>query len=233
LINKRENWRAAGKALMQPIAFVSWLFLLLTILGLMYTVTTEDHVDLFSDRYYAGLLSQVLIVLFVVIDTLVLPHVKVNSKVLRNGSAVLFAIWLAVYPGWSLVKYVSRSMEFGEASGYNVYNNTAFHEHPLVKLMQKIAAEDPSAALYSNYTDGVWFFTRRDSPVMPRSFTMDIDEIAQKYPGWPGDKPGYIFWFLPNSTYRSAVPPKLLAQIADLELIYKFENGEVYRVKAN
>jgi hypothetical protein len=123
-------------------------------------------------------------------------------------------------------------MEKGEASGYNVYNNRAFHENPIIKAMQKIALEEPSATIYSNYTDGVWFFTRRESPVMPRSFTMDLDEIQQNYPGWPGDKPGYIIWILPNSIYRHAVPPKLLAEIADLELILKMEEGEIYKVKA-
>ena len=124
----------------------------------------------------------------------------------------------------------SASMQNGEASGYNVYNNRAFHENPIVKEMQRIAQENPDATLYSNYTDGVWFFTRRESPVMPRSFTMDLNEIKQNYAGWPQDKPGYIIWILPNSIYRNVIPPKLLAEIADLELIVKIEEGEVYRV---
>ena len=149
---------------------------------------------------------------------------------LQKLGAAVFFLWLAIYPGWSLVKYVSASMQNGEASGYNVYNNRAFHENPIVKEMQRIAQENPDATLYSNYTDGVWFFTRRESPIMPRSFTMDLNEIKQNYAGWPQDKPGYIIWILPNSIYRNVIPPKLLAEIADLELIVKIEEGEVYRV---
>ena len=61
---------------------------------------------------------------------------------------------------------------------------------------------------------------------------MDLNEISQAYAGWPGDESGYIFWLLPNSIYRSAVPPKLLAEVANLELIYKMEEGEVYKVSA-
>ena len=232
LINKKENWQTSARAMMQPVPFVSWVFFAWTILGLMYSVTTEDHVDLFSDRYYVGLLSQVLIVLFVILDTLVFPHIRYRSRVVQYAAAAVFAIWLAVYPGWSLVKYISQSMEMGEASGYNVYNNYEFHNHPLVSLMHVIAEEDPSATFYSNYTDGVWFFARRESPVTPRSFTMELSEIEQTYAGWPDGRPGYLFWFLPNSIYRSAVPPNLLAQIADLELLYTFEQGEVYRVRA-
>lgn len=231
-INKREDWKRFASAVLQPIPMTSLVFSVLTILGLMVSVTTEDHVDLFSDRYYVGLLSQVLILLFVVLDTLVFPHVRFNTKFVQYGIAAGFLVWLAAYPGWSLVKYISESLIWGEASGYNVYNTYRFHNHPLVGLMQKIAAEEPSATLYSNYTDSVWFFTRHNSPVTPRSFTMDIYEIAQTYAGWPGDGPGYLFWFLPNSIYRHAVPPEILAQIADLELLYKLEEGEVYKVKA-
>ena len=230
LINKWENWKTWARTMMQPIPFVAWLFFVWTILGLMYSVTTEDHVDLFSDRYYVGLLSPVLVMFFVTLDTLVAPHIKLNARTAQRAAIAVFFIWLVVYPGWSMVKYVSESIENGEASGYNVYNNRAFHENPIVKAMQEIALENPSATLYSNYTDGVWFFTRRESPVMPRSFTMDLDEIQKNYAGWPHDKPGYIIWILPNSIYRNAVPPKLLKEIADLELIVKIEEGEIYRV---
>jgi hypothetical protein len=230
LLDKKENWKNFTRTMMQPIPLVSWVFFALTIVGLMYTVTTEDHVDLFSDRYYVGLLSLVLVMLFVVLDTLVAPHVKWNQPIFQRLGIAVFFVWLAAYPGWSMVKYVSASIEKGEASGYNVYNNRAFRENPIIKAMQQIALEEPSATLYSNYTDGVWFFTRRESPVMPRSFTMDLNEIEQNYAGWPQDKPGYIFWILPNSIYRSAVPPKLLAEIANLELIVKIEEGEIYRV---
>ncbi len=232
LINKKENWMNFVKAMMQPVPLVSWIFFILTILGLMYSVTTEDHVDLFSDRYYVGLLSLVLVMLFIVLETLVIPNLKMNLQNVERSLTAIFFIWLAVYPGWSLVKYVSTSMEKGEASGYNVYNNRAFHENRIIKAMQQIALDESSATLYSNYTDGVWFFTRRESPVMPRSFTMDLNEIQQNYAGWPGDEPGYIIWILPNSIYRHAVPPKLLAEIADLELILKIEEGEIYRVQA-
>lgn len=232
LINKKVNWNNFARTMMQPLPLVSWAFFVLTILGLMYSVTTEDHVDLFSDRYYVGLLSPVLVMLFVVLDTLVLPHLKWNQRAFHKLGVAVFLIWLTIYPGWSMVKYVSASIESGEASSYNVYNNRAFHNNPIIKAMQKIALDEPTATLYSNYTDGVWFFTRRESPVMPRSFTMELNEIQQNYAGWPYDKPGYIIWILPNSIYRSAVPPKLLAEIADLELILKIEEGEIYRVKA-
>jgi len=232
LLNKWEAWKLWARTMMEPLPLVSWAFIVWTILGLMYSVTTEDHVDLFSDRYYVGLLAIVLVVLFISFDLLILPRLKFNQSLIQKAIIAIFLVWLVVYPGWSMAKYVSASIEDGEASSYNVYNTRYFHENPIIKLMQQLADENPSATLYSNYTDGVWFFTRRESPVSPRSFTMDLDEIQQNYAGWPQDKPGYLIWILPNSIYRHAVPPKLLAEIADLELVYKLEEGEIYRVKA-
>jgi len=232
LINKKGNWVDFGRAAMQPYPLVSWVFFLLTILGLMVSVTTEDHVDLFSDRYYVGLLSLALVLMFLVWDRLILPHVRFDAVVINKVFIAVVGLWFAVYPCWSLVKYVSASMQTGEASSYNVYNNDAFQMNPIIELMQKVADENPDAVLYSNYTDSVWFFTRRESPVMPRSFTMDLNEITHNYAGWPHEKPGYIIWILPNSIYRHAVPPELLAEIAHLELVYKLEEGEIYKVSA-
>lgn len=232
LINKKENWATFGKALCQPYPFVSLLFIVLTILGLMYTVTTADHTDLFSDRYYVGLLSIVLVILFLVLDTLVLPHIRFGGIVVSKALVAVFFMWLVAYPGWSMMKYISLSREVGEASGYNVYNNRLFHNNPVIKQMQKIARQDPSAALYSNYSDGVWFFTRHDAPLMPRSTTMNINEISEAYAGWPGDKPGYIIWIIPNSIYNNVIPPGMLAKIADLELVYEDKRGVIYRVSA-
>ena len=60
---------------------------------------------------------------------------------------------------------------------------------------------------------------------------MDLTEIKKNYTGWPGDKPGYILWFLPNE-FKHVVPPELLAEIADVELVFASERGMIYSVEA-
>ena len=67
---------------------------------------------------------------------------------------------------------------------------------------------------------------------MPRSsLEMDPATIRQEFAGWPGDKPGYILWFLPNE-FKHVVPPDLLAEIADVQLIFQSDRGIVYSVNA-
>ena len=68
---------------------------------------------------------------------------------------------------------------------------------------------------------------------MPRTSITEMNAtvIREKFSGWPGDKPGYILWFLPNE-YKHVVPPDLLSEIADVELIFASDQGMVYSVKA-
>ena len=123
-------------------------------------------------------------------------------------------------------------MANGEASNYNYYNNRAFNENPAIPVIQELVEENPDAYFYSNYADGMWFYTRRNAPLMPRSSVdMNLAVIRENYAGWPGDKPGYILWFLPNE-FKHVVPPEMLAEIADVELIFASERGMVYSVGA-
>jgi hypothetical protein len=67
---------------------------------------------------------------------------------------------------------------------------------------------------------------------MPRSgVDMAPAEIRERFSGWPGDKPGYILWFLPNE-FKHVVPPELLAEVANVELIFASEQGMIYSVRA-
>ncbi|MBI3738401.1 MAG: hypothetical protein HY258_05080 [Chloroflexi bacterium] len=228
LINRKSDWQAWGQALMKPPVFTPTFFFVMTLLGLMFTVVTGDHLDPTSDRYYVGLLAPVIILFFVTLDILILPHVRVSPRLRGTGFLILFLVWFFAYPGWSAAKYLSDALERGEPSNYNYYNNLAFHENPLIPQMEQTARDDPSAALYSNYSDGVWFFTRRSSPSIPRIYTSDPAEIAQKLAGWP-PQDGYIFWFLPNE-YKSIASPEMIAQVANVELIFDSKQGQVYRV---
>ena len=60
---------------------------------------------------------------------------------------------------------------------------------------------------------------------------MNLDEIRKTYSGWPGDKPGYILWFLPNE-FKHVVPPELLAEFADVKPVFTSDQGLIYSVQA-
>ena len=232
LIARRQDWANWWRTLWQPNVFPVVFFLPLSLVGIALTIVTGDHLDPYSDRYYVGFLASVIVLLFITLDTLVLSRLRVDLSKSRVAFAALFGIWLLVYPTFSMYKYISASMKDGEASNYNYYNNRTFNENPAIPVVKKLAAEHPDAYFYSNYADGIWFLTRRSAPLMPRSnIDMDPAEIRQEFSGWPGDKPGYILWFLPNE-FKYVVPPDLLAEIADVQLIFQSERGIVFSVNA-
>jgi hypothetical protein len=207
-------------------------FLPLSLVGMAFFVVTGDHLDPYSDRYYVGFLASVAVLLSLTLDLLVLPRLGRRAPGGRAALAAFFALWLLVYPGFSLYKYLRASLANGEASNYNYYNNRAFRENPAIPEMRALLAAHPGATLYSNYADGAWFYTRRPSPLMPRaSLDMDPELIRERYSGWPGDRPGYILWFLPNE-FKHVVPPETLGEIADLELVFSSDQGRIYAVQA-
>jgi hypothetical protein len=232
LIARRRAWAEWWRTLWQPNVFPVVFFFPLSLVGIAMIIVTRDHLDPYSDRYYVGFLASVIVILFITLDTLVLPRLRWDLNKSRAVLAGLFGVWLLVYPGYSMVKYISASMANGEASNYNYYNNRAFNENPAVSMIQQLAAEHPRAHFYSNYADGIWFLTRRSAPLMPRSgVDMAPADIRERFSGWPGDKPGYILWFLPNE-FKHVVPPELLAEIANVELIFASEQGLIYSVRA-
>ncbi len=144
-------------------------------------IVTRDHLDPYSDRYYVGFLASVIVFLFITLDTLVLPRLRIDLGKSRAALAVLFGIWFLAYPAFSMYKYISASMANGEASNYNYYNNRAFNENPAIPVIQELVEENPDAYFYSNYADGMWFYTRRTAPLMPRSSVeMDLTVIRER-----------------------------------------------------
>jgi len=232
LIARKQDWAGWWRTLWKPDVFPLVFFLPLSLVGIAFVVVTGDHQDPYSDRYYVGFLASLITLLFITLDKLVLPRLRIDPGRSRAAVAVLFGIWFLIYPTFSLYKYLSASMANGEASNYNYYNNRSFRENPAIPVIQELVAEHPDVYFYSNYADGMWFYTRRSAPLMPRSSVeMDMDEIRSQYAGWPGDKPGYILWFLPNE-FKHVVPPELLAEIADVKLLFESESGLVYSVQA-
>jgi len=108
-----------------------------------------------------------------------------------------------------------------------MFNNRNYHEMTVITEMQRIREEQPEEIFYSNYSDAVWFYTRK--PVSPLPIVNDNPLVT--YAGWPFENPGYIIWFEPNE-YKHYLPPEKIGEFADVNLIYEGTGGKIYYVQA-
>jgi hypothetical protein len=174
----------------------------------------------------------VLIFLLLTWEYLVASHLS-PARSLYIAVLVLATLWFA-YPVYDLQEYLRLSLKNGEPSNYNIYNSSHFTEMNVVKVGRRLMQQYPEAAFYSNYVNLLWFqYKRPIHMLLPVNNDLPLEEriadLRAKAPGWPGAEPGYLIWFTPNE-YKYLAAPGDLAAIADLELIYKDEDGEIYRV---
>jgi len=228
LINRRsrENVRTWIQALALPSTYPAMVYALVYFAAMALTIVTNDHRDLFSDRYYVILLVPTAIFILVTFDTLILPHLRFFPRQVGFVLVFILALW-SVYPVYSIREYLTSAIEQGEPSGFNMFNNRLYHEMDLVAEMQRLRAGQPDTIIYSNYVDAVWFYTRKPVFILPLT---DVPDPAGAYRGWPYDKPGYIVWFEPNE-YKHYLPPEKIAKFANVELIYQGDGGKIYYVQ--
>lgn len=229
LVNRKnkEGARAWIHSFTHPSVYPTMIYAIVYFLAVALTIVTDDHRDLFSDRYYVILLVPTAIFLLFTFEHLVAPHLQLPSQQVAAALVLIFALW-TIYPVYSFREYLIKSRVQGEASGANMFNGRTYHEMGVVAEMQSLSAEQPHQTFYSNYVDAVWFFTRRPVALLP--FVTDGDP-AQAYAGWPYDRPGYIIWFEPNE-YKHYLAPKEIEKFANLELIYQGTGGKIYYVEA-
>ncbi|HEX6033283.1 MAG TPA: hypothetical protein VFY83_02570 [Anaerolineales bacterium] len=226
------NWKRAEygrswvRSLAAPSVYPTMIYALVYFVALALTVVTQDHRDLFSDRYYVILLVPAAILILLTFDRLILPHLKVSTRKLQAALILLFVIWSA-YPVYSANEYLMEAIQQGEPSGANMFNNRFYREMPVVTQMLQISAQQPQERLYSNYVDAVWFYTRKPVSLLP----FVHDDAPTVYAGWPHDRPGYIIWFEPNE-YKHYLAPQKIAEFADIELVYEGKGGQIYYVQS-
>ena len=228
-INRRgtERFRDWTKAFIAPSTYPTMVYAMVYFAAVALTAVTNDHRDLYSDRYYVILLVPTMILILLTFDVLILPHLRFSARQIQYALVFLFALWSA-YPLYSLREYLANAIERGEPSGNNMFNTRAYHEMEIVAEMLRLSKSQPETTLYSNYVDAVWFYTRRPVTILPFA---DVPNPSESYAGWPPDGPGYLVWFEPNE-YKHYLPPKEIAKFADLQLVYEGNDGKIYFVRA-
>ena len=224
--NHKEYVRAWVQSFVVPSVYPIMVYAAVYYIALALTVITNDHRDLFSDRYYVILLVPTAILMFLTFDKLVLSHLNFSLRRIQTALILIFALW-AIYPIYSTGEYLSEASLQGEPSGANMFNNRRYQEMPMITELQRLRAEQPQETFYSNYVDAVWFYTRRPVSLLP----FVNDDPVTSYAGWPYDKPGYIIWFEPNE-YKHYLAPLKIAEFADVTLVYEDKDGKIYHVQA-
>jgi hypothetical protein len=224
--NRADYGRAWLQSLASPSVYPVMIYGAVYFIALALTVITQDHRDLFSDRYYVILLVPAAILIFLTFDRLVLPHLSISTKRVRTALILIFVFW-SIYPMYSTGEYLVEAIQQGEPSGANMFNNRVYREMPVVAQMLEISAEQPQEIFYSNYVDAVWFYTRKPVSLLP----FVNDDAPNVYAGWPHDRPGYIIWFEPNE-YKHYLAPQEIAKFADVKLVYEGKGGQIYYVQA-
>jgi hypothetical protein len=225
-LRTKANGRLWIQSFTAPPVYPTMVYAIVYFVALALTIVTADHRDLFSDRYYVILLVPTAIFILLTFDKLVLPHLNLSQTQVEIGLVLIFALW-SIYPFYSFREYLLEAREQGEPSGANMFNNQTYHEMTVVTEMQKLREEQPDKTFYTNYSDAVWFYTRKS--VTPSPIVTDNPIVA--YAGWPFDKPGYLIWFEPNE-YKHYLPPDKIGEFADVELIYQGTGGKIYYVQA-
>lgn len=231
-LKHKENWSAWGKSLSGRYVWPGLAFAVVYYFLLAYTVNTIDHRDLTSDRYYVILFPILLILLLLTVEHLILPRLP-QKRLFQLSAAALALLWL-IYPIYDLQGYLRLSLVNGEPSNYNIYNSSAFMNMKVTQVGRELAQANPDAAIYSNYVNLLWFqYKRPIHTLLPVDNELPqeqrIANLQAAYPGWPGAETGYIIWYTPNE-YKYLASPADLSLIANLKLIYKDDNGEIYKV---
>ena len=232
VINRRKDWINWLQTISDPYVWPALLFSIVYFFLLAFTVVTADHLDLTSDRYYVMILPAVIALIFLSVDVLVLSHLRSGSLVQRYAMPVVLLIWF-IYPAYSIQAYLREALLRGEPTNYNIANSAAFRQMGVVKAALPILEKDPSAPVYSNYVNIVWFLFRHPVRTLPyEDATLSRDQrvvaLAHNYPNWPPER-GYIIWFTPNQYHHIAAPDEL-ATIAHLKPLYSDKSGEIFLV---
>ena len=233
IFNKKENWRVWFNEFQNPFIFSAIFFGAIYLSALIFTVSTYDHISLLSTRYYPILIQPILLLIFISIKTLILPHLK--TRIWLFASIGFLLVW-SLYPLRSIYKFVqeTRKAEFswGKYQELN-WNSTLYHETEIFSQLDQRLATNPDLMIYSNYTDVVWLFNRARVNMLPTTPPDVPDEVLiAKNQNFFAKKESYIAWFTPNA-YEHIVPIEILAQILPLELVYQDDAGQLYRIRAD
>lgn len=126
-----------------------------------------------------------------------------------------------------------ESHAVGAAGGENIFNTRAWHQNEALNYWLSHPPQG-KYSLFSNYPDGVAFYTQHDCYPAPRKFSgpygkeeFPVSQYTSEL--FSSGQPVYILWIEPND-YSYYYKVDELNSIATIERLFENEDGGVYRL---
>jgi 4-amino-4-deoxy-L-arabinose transferase-like glycosyltransferase len=228
---ERPGMRAlrAGLGRVAPLLLFSLIYLAFMVLSsLLADVAPLD------DRLLSPVYVPVTLLMLLLARELLLPLGQGFSQRFPNVLAVvLVGLWLLLP-----LRGLRSSLLTGLKEGWG-YSGRVWRDSPIVQYLGR----EPllaSGTVYSNGPDVLYFFFDRRARMAPASTSYANGEIPLSSPIasnlpllstiWPGSGTSYLVWFDRISDRHYLFPVRDLQQVADLQLVRRFQDGAIYRV---
>lgn len=234
--NRRSDFLAWAKQFSTSSFFPINIFIGIYTSFVILTASNE-HLDIFDDRYSIVILPALLPVLFQTFIALRPRYLrKISQKAIYIGITIFFIFWLA-YPLNVTRKYITASLANGEAS-YNIYNTRALRTSEMTEVIESLPIQSGSR-VYSNYETAAWFLTRVSQITsLPLDYSQRTDRNSFYYPPsqdvasfFGKDTYGYIIW-IKVLTFKDFyyMHPSQLSDYANINLIFSNEDVEIFTI---
>ncbi len=208
------------------------LFTIIYFIAILLLTKTEDHTELYDDRYYAPILIPLFMLVFQFLDAFFVSRLKARFGTFTPWIFLaLFSVWL-VYPVFTSYKFWKKSRQELSVPYYNLYNLPRFRDSAVTRELPDILRSS-TTHIFSNYSAAVYFFTRHLAESSPSDRGEgDTERDLAFYSGiWPAVTPAILVWYEPN-TKMFLYPPKKLEAIIPLDPLFTSRAGGIYQLGA-
>ncbi|MEK6256513.1 MAG: hypothetical protein N2C13_04235 [Chloroflexota bacterium] len=229
IINKKRDWQRFFGRLREPEVLIAIIFTLFYLLLVALTTINADHPDIFDDRYLSPMFIVVIMLIFIVVQELIISHLRMRETAIRLFIVLVFSVWL-IYPISTMRNFALESIRDGVTT-YNAINTRRYNESGTLAFLKGFSFQQ-DVKISSNYPEAAYFFTRLD--VIDAPFDDGGEEpwesrLCLAMAEFRGKPSSYLIWFWPVS-YKRYYPPKGLKGMFQVTTIYESTEGGIYLV---
>jgi len=219
-----NSWNKIKQAVHQLLPITLFVVLYLGFLMLSSTVTAYDKID---NRLLSPVFMPLCIHICFILDEIIVSFKKRLPKLPWQGILVIGFVSLLSYP---ISELASQMINYED--GYGGYTSRAWQESKTILFLRSHNLPDPYP-IYSNDPPALYVYTNLSSSRSPAKTYYNSNENKHKLltliHSWPEKPEAYLVWFNRSfSDYLYTVDE--LKSIANISMLYQFEDGAIYKV---